>query len=345
MADWELRDPWFLLVALLAPLVYYLAAGRNPATATYSTLSVLDGAARTWRVRLMPVPAILLALAVVAMALALGGPRIGDDQTRVRREGIAIVMVVDRSSSMNARDLVPEDTTRNRLDVVKELFRRFVEGDDDQSAGGGRPDDVLGLVAFAGYADGLCPLTLDHGNLMAVLDDLAIVTQRSEDGTAMGEGLALAVERLRKSPAKSKVAILLTDGVNNAGDITPAQAAELARAQDVKVYCIGAGTQGIAPYPARDPFTGRTVLRRTRVEIDEATLKAIAKTTAGRYFRATDAQSMAEIYRQIDELERTEITELRYLQYDERFGTCVAAALLLLAMAGLLNGTYFRRLP
>lgn len=345
MPDWELRDPWFLLIAVLAPVVYHLAAGRNPATATYSTLTLLDHTPRSWRARLANTPAVLLALAVVAVALALAGPRIPDEETRIRRKGIAIVMVVDRSGSMNARDLVGDDTSVNRLDVVKDLFRRFVLGDDKASAGEGRPDDVIGLVAFARYADGLCPLTLDHGNLVSVVDDLAIVTERAEDGTALGEGLALAVERLRRHPAQSKVAILLTDGVNNAGNITPAEAAKLARSQDVKVYCIGAGTQGIAPVPAYDPFSGRQVLRRARVEIDENTLKAIAAQTDGRYFRATDAEGLAEVYRQIDQLERTEITELRYLQYDERSGTCVWAALALIGAAGLLAGTFFRRLP
>ena len=350
MPDWELRDPLFLLIAAAAPVVYFLVVRRSLSAVTYSALSMFDRTPQSLRARLANTPALLLALAVVAMAIALAGPRMGDDQSRVRREGIAIVMVVDRSGSMRARDLVKGDVSVDRLQVVKALFKQFVLGDAAgeriaKGVGEGRPEDVIGLVAFARYADGLCPLTLDHGNLVSIAGDLEIVTDRREDGTALGEGLALAVERLRKHPARSKVAILLTDGVSNVGDITPKQAAELARAHDVKVYCIGAGTRGSAPVPVQDPFTGRQVLRSSRVEIDEETLEAIASITGGRYFRATDADSLAGIYGLIDRLERTEVTELRYLQYHEWYGLFVAAALVLIGAGSLLAGSVFRRLP
>jgi Ca-activated chloride channel family protein len=236
----------------------------------------------------------------------------------------------------------PDDVDVDRLDAVKEVFRHFVLGDEESP---GRPDDMIGLVAFARYADGLCPLTLDHGNLANILDDLEIVTRQEEDGTALGEGLALAVERLRDNPAASKVAILLTDGVNNVGDISPQQAAELAAAHHVKVYCIGAGTTGQAPYPVQDPFTGQTVLRAMRVEIDEQTLKEIADKTGGEYFRATDAESLERIYGQIDQLERTEIEQVTYLEYDEHYGAFTLAALALLAIGTLASATFLRRLP
>ena len=350
MFSWEFRDPWFLGIALCAPFFYFLLAKRSPASATYSNLDLFDDTPRTWRTRLANIPAQLFALAVVAMAIALAGPRTPDDETRVRREGIAIVMAVDRSGSMQARDMVKGDVGVDRLAVVKAMFRQFVLGDGTGKSWTGdvrrgRPDDVIGLVAFARYADGLCPLTLDHGNLINVADDLEIVTERSEDGTAMGEGLALAVERLRRHPAASKVAVLLTDGVNNAGDIAPMAAAELAAAHDIKVYCIGAGTKGLAPFPAQDPFTGRTVLRAVQVDIDEQTLKSIAGKTGGRYFRATDAKSLAEIYSEIDRLERTEITELRYLEYHEWYSVFAGAALAMIGAGGLLGGSFFRRLP
>ena len=350
MSSWEFRDPWFLAAALLAPACYYLLVRRSPASVTYSTFVILRRAPRSIRARLAFTPAFLHALAVVAMAIALSGPRSGVAETRVRREGIAIMMIVDRSSSMNARDMVKDDTNVNRLDAVKSIFKQFVLGETDDDfvvadIGSGRPDDVIGLVAFARYADGLCPLTLDHGNLTSIVGDLSIVTQRSEDGTALGEGLALAVERLRKHPARSKVAILLTDGVNNAGNVTPQQAAELAVAHQVKVYCIGTGTRGVAPVPARDPFTGRIVFRPGRVQIDEETLKAIASRTEGHYFRATDAEGLADIYSRIDQLERTQIKELRYLQYHEWFGAFVWTALGLIVAGGLLGGSLFRRLP
>ncbi len=346
----EFRDPWFLLVALLAPVVYHLLTGAASTAVTYSTLAFLDRLSVTIRARLAPIPAVLIAGAVVAMALALAGPRTGDDQTRIRREGIAIVMVVDRSGSMQARDMVKGDMNVDRLEAVKAIFKQFVLGDDaDQKwvdvATVGRPDDVIGLIGFARYADGLCPLTLDHGNLVNILDDLGIVRDRVEDGTALGEGLALAVERLRGHQAKSKVVILLTDGVNNAGDIAPEQAAELASAHGVKVYAIGVGTDGIAHVPVRHPLTGQQVLQPIRVEVDEDTLKAIAHQTAGRYFRATDAQALAEIYRQIDQLERTQITEHRYLEYRQWYGPFVWSALAMIGSGSLLAGSFFRRLP
>ncbi len=281
MSNWEFRDPWLLLTSLLGVLVWWLAV-RAPSQVQFSSLAVFDRIPRTWRARLATVPACLLAIAVVALSVALARPRTPDAQTKVSREGIAIMMAVDRSGSMNARDLVVEDTGIDRLTVVKKVFRDFVLG--QEGAGRGRADDTIGLIAFARFADSLCPLTLDHGNLAVLVDDLEIVTQRSEDGTAIGEGLALAVERLRKNPAKSKVIILLTDGVNNVGAIDPLQAAELAAAENIKVYCIGAGTEGFAPVPQQDPFTGRIVLRRAYVEIDEATLREISDKTGGRIF-------------------------------------------------------------
>lgn len=350
MLDWEFRDPWFLLVALLAPLLYVLMTKGSRSVVRYSTLALVEKSLITLRARLANTPFQLLALALVPMAIALAGPRTPDAETRVRRKGIAIVMVVDRSGSMQARDLVKDDVSINRLEVVKRLFQQFVLGDQEgrvwsADIGSGRPDDVIGLVAFARFADSLCPLTLDHGNLVNIANDLEIVSEPTEDGTALGEGLSLAVERLRRNPAKSKVVILLTDGVNNAGKITPAEAAELAAAYGVKVYAIGTGTRGLAPVPVWDPFTQRQVLRAAHVEIDEDTLKAIARKTGGRYYRATDAQGLAEIYRRIDRLERTEISEIRYLQYHERYTGFAWAALGLIGASGLLAGSFFRRLP
>jgi Ca-activated chloride channel family protein len=348
--DWEFRDPWLLWLVLLAPLVYLLLTRSRQAAVQYSTLTLLEHSPSSLRARLVNLPSFLLALAIAAMAVALAGPRMPNDETRVRREGIAIVMVVDRSGSMRARDLVKDDTSLNRLEVVKKIFRQFVVGDREESHwsrgfGNGRTDDVIGLVAFARYADGLCPLTLDHGNLLNIVNDLEIVKDRNEDGTALGEGLALAVERLRQHAAKSKVAILLTDGVNNAGTITPSQSAELALTHGVKVYAVGTGTRGLAPVPVTDRFTGRVFLQPARVEIDEGTLKEIAQKTDGRYFRATDAEGLAEIYKEIDRLERTEISEVRYLQYQERYGSLVWMALMMMGGSGLLAGSIFRRLP
>ena len=337
----ELRDSTFLLFALLAPVVFLLA-NRTGSAVRYSSLTIPDGAPRSWRSRLTVLPAFLYALATVGLAIALAGPRTPSAETKVSREGIAIMMVLDHSGSMNARDLVEDDTSVNRLDVVKAVFKEFILGG-DQAAG--RADDAVGFIAFAGFADSLCPLTLDHGNLAAIVDDLEIVNRRDEDGTAIGDGLALAVERLRRSPAKSKVAIVLTDGVNNAGAITPIQAAELATASNVKVYSIGAGTNGLAPFPSVDPFSGRTILRPTYVELDEESLREIAEQTGGQYFRATDRAGLAEIYQEIDRLERTEVSETRYLQYTEHYSLFVIISLVLLATAAISSKTIFRTIP
>lgn len=340
MLDWEFRDPLFLLAGLLAPLVYALAA-RLPASVTYSSLDLLATAPASWRARLARLPAALLGLATLALAVALAGPRTGDAVTKIRQEGIAIAMIVDRSGSMQARDFVAEDASLSRLDAVKTVFRDFVLGG---RLGPGRAQDLIGLVGFARYADALCPLTLDHGNLTAILDDMRIVEERSEDGTAIGEGLALGVARLRRHPASSKVAILLSDGVNNAGEIGPMQAADLAAAHGIRVYTIGAGRTGYAPVPVQT-WGGRVVLQRAYVEIDEKTLEAIAERTAGRYFHAADAEGLERTLAEIDALERSEISEVRYLEYYYHHRAFVGTALGLILGAALLAGSTLRTLP
>ncbi len=332
----DLRDPLFLVVGLLAIPVYLLAS-RLPSAVVWSSLTLVDGAPRSLRTRLVPLPAALLALAVVALAVALAGPRTGDASSKVHREGIAIAMVVDRSGSMQARDFVEGDASASRLDVVKKVFREFVEKP-------GRGDDLIGLVSFARYADGACPLTGDHGNLLNILEQQEIVTERSEDGTAVGEGLALAVERLRHQEVRSKVAILLTDGVSNAGDITPMQAAELAQQHGIKVYTIGAGRTGWAPVPVR-MGNGTIALRRAFVETDEETLHDIAEHTGGRYFHAADADALGDVIAEIDELERSEIIEVRYLEYEQHYASFVVLALVSMLASSLLAGTWLRRLP
>ncbi|MEE2673618.1 MAG: VWA domain-containing protein [Myxococcota bacterium] len=336
LGGFELRDPLFLLVGLLALPVYWLAS-RLPSVVTYSSLSLVDGAPRSLRSRLAGLPALLLSLAVAALAIALAGPRTGEATSPVHRAGIAIAMVVDRSGSMQARDFVQGDTSVSRLDVVKQVFRDFVEKP-------GRIDDMIGLVTFARYADGACPLTGDHGNLLAILEQQEIVTERQEDGTAVGEGLALAVERLRHQEVRSKVAILLTDGVSNAGDITPLQASELAVRQGIKVYTIGAGRTGWAPVPVQLPG-GSVGLRRAFVEIDEETLREIAERTQARYFHADDAEALGEVIEEIDRLERSEINEVRYLEYEPHYAVFVIGAIAFMLASSLLSGSWLRRLP
>ena len=336
----EFREPLLLLLAVLAvPL--YLLARRAPGRLVFSSLGILPGEAGGWRRRFAWVPDVMLCLALIALVVALAGPRVGERFSRIHREGIAIMMVVDVSSSMRALDLSTAARERTRLEAVQDVFEAFVLGGGDLA---GRPDDAIGLVSFAGFADTAAPLTLDHNNLAAVARDLSTVRDRTEDGTAIGDALALAVERLRESTARSRIAVVLTDGVNNAGVESPAAAAELARSMGVKVYTIGAGTTGLAPVRMEDRF-GRSILRSMRVEVDEAVLRQIAEVAGGQYFRAEDAEGLERVYAEIDRLERTRITEDRSRQYDELFAVPLAFALALLAIGWLARGTLFARLP
>lgn len=341
LGGFEFSHPWFLFGILLAALVFRQAS-RLSASVTYSSLSLVASKRRSLRERLVWLPPLLFALATCALAIALAGPRTGDSVSEVKREGIAIAMVVDRSGSMEARDFVRGDTSTSRLDVVKRIFRDFVVG--GGAFGDGRPDDLIGLVTFARYADGLCPLTLDHGNLVAILDEIQTPVDQTEDGTAVGEGLGLAVERLRREETASKIVILLTDGVNNSGDIEPLQAADLAAEFGIKVYTIGAGYTGLAPYPVRRA-DGRMTLQRVPVEIDEVTLQQIAERSGGRYFHATNEDGLIEVIEEISRLERSEVSEIRYLEYEYHFAPAVATALGLITLGFLLSSTWLRRLP
>lgn len=338
----EFRSPVFLGLIVLIPLCLYLHT-RIRSMIQYSSLAIVDQVPPSWKIRLVHLPSILMAAALFSLVIALAGPRSPDKETLVREQGIAIMMVLDHSGSMQARDLVRDDTSVDRLAVVKEVLREFVSGDSRHL--GGRAHDLIGLIAFAGYADSLCPLTLDHGNLQAMVNDLEIVTSRSEDGTALGDGLGLAVERLRNSDAESKVVILMTDGVNNAGSISPDQTGALAAQMGIKVYCIGVGSKGVAPFPSIDPFTRRQTLQPLRVNIDEKLLEQIAEQTGGRYFRATNKDVLSEIYREIDQLERTEHSETRYLQYTEHYATFVLSGLCLMGTGLLSARSMFQTLP
>jgi Ca-activated chloride channel family protein len=339
MSGLEFRDPVFLLLLILAPFIYLLAH-RSPAVVRFSSLDLLEATPRSWRTRMLPLPPLMLALAWAVLTIAMAGPRTGEANTRVYREGIAMVLVVDRSGSMNARDFVAEDQSIDRLAAVKAVLARFLGA---EGGGQGRPDDLVGLVTFARYADSVAPLTLDHTNLIAILEDISIVTNPDEDGTAVGEGLALAVERLHRQKAASKVIILLTDGVSNVGDISPDQAAELAAANNIQIYAIGAGRTGYAPFPVE--WRGQRVLRQVFVELDERTLEAIAERTGGHYFHAENADALEEIYREIDSLERSEIVEVRFMQYEEHYAAFAISGFALLLLSGIATRSLLRRLP
>ncbi len=336
----EFAETWLLLLLLLAPVVFwlsYLSRGR----VVYSSLKLLPAHSASWRTRLAWLPDALLALAVAAFVIAAAGPRRGEENAKIRREGIAILCAIDISGSMMALDLSPPKKEQTRLDAVKVAFERFVLGGANLS---GRPDDAIGLVSFARYADTRSPLTLDHANLIAAARQLQIVSDREEDGTAIGAGLALGVERLRTFKAKSKVLVLLTDGVQNFDEISIDAAIDEARDGKVKVYTIGAGTNGMAAVrvPTGD---GGSQLMQTQVQIDEQTLTEIADKTGGKYFRVTDNASLSAVYAQIDALERTAIEDTRFANYEQLFASVLVTALALLVVGLLLRATLFRRVP
>ena len=343
--DWigqlELREPWLLLSALIAVPIF-LISRRATSKLGFSSLRLLPEHSHTWRTRLLWVPDALIAVAAIAFAVALAGPRIPDQEITVSREGIAIMMVIDTSGSMQALDLSPQTLDRTRLQVARDVFTAFVTGDDALS---GRPNDAIGLVTFAQAADSRVPLTLDHDLLAELASAIDIADEEESSRTAIGDGLNLATVRLKRSKAASKVIILLTDGRANAGE-PPEKAAENARSKGIKVYTIGVGTKSPqAPVRVKDR-SGRERIQTMRNEpLDEEMLKRIADTTQGEYFRATDAASLAQIYAQIDRLERTELDEARLVEYSEHFEGFVSAGLLLAIAGWLLSGTAFRRLP
>ena len=335
----EFAHPLFLIVALLAPLAVWWSM-RSAGRVVFSSLRALPAGGKTWRTALAWVPDVLFGVAIVALAIALAGPRAGDKSSRVRRDGIAIMMAVDVSGSMRALDLSERNRELTRLDAVKQVFERFVIGGKKLA---GRVDDAIGLVAFARYADTRSPLTLDHGNLATAARQLAFAPE-DEDGTAIGAGLELAVQRLLEFESRSKVVILLTDGESNVHDIDEDTAIDDAVKAGIKVYTIGAGTNGVAPIRV-DYGDGDTRLMQTQVSIDETTLRKIADKTGGQYFRATDNASLHRIYAQIDKLERTTMEEERFTEYNQFYGWFVALAMILVVVALALRGTVLRRLP
>ncbi len=338
--SFEFAEPVLLVLLALVPAIFllsYLSRGR----VIYSSLKLLPAHSSSWRTRLAWLPDALFAVAVAALVVAAAGPRRGEENSKIRREGIAIMCAIDISGSMMALDLSPPKKEQTRLDAVKEVFERFVLGGSEL---GGRPDDAIGLVSFARYADTRSPLTLDHANLIAAARQLQLVSDRSEDGTAIGAGLALGVERLRSFKAKSKVLVLLTDGVQNFDEISIDSAIDDARAGKVKVYTIGAGTNGMAAVrvPTGD---GGSRLMQTEVQIDEQTLREIADKTGGKYFRATDNASLKSVYEQINTLERTTLEDTQFANYQQLFAWFLASGMALLVLALLLRATVFRRVP
>jgi len=343
MMQWfsiRFAEPLALVLIVLA-IPAFLWAHAGAGRVVFSSLRALPLGGHTWRTRLAWVPDVLIALAIASLAIALAGPRKGDKAHRIRREGIGIVMAVDVSGSMRALDLSAKNEELTRLDAVKKVFEQFVLGGDGLQ---GRDDDAIGLVAFARYADTRSPLTLDHNNLVAAARQLDFAKQ-DEDGTAIGAGLELAVQRLSEfQKVRSRIVVLLTDGVSNIHDIDEDTAIEDAAKAGIKVYTIGAGTNGVAPIRV-DRGDGTTQLMQMPVEIDEGMLRRIAEKTGGQYFRATDNSSLEKIYKQIDKLERAKLEGEKFLEYTQYYQWFVAAAMALVVLALLLRGTILRRLP
>ncbi len=313
-------SPWYLLLLLLVPLLAWRYWGPRPRPAIpFSSVGLAAQIASTLRQRLTWLPLALTLSAIVVLIVAIARPREGREQTVTESEGIAIELVVDRSSSMQALDFQVDGKRVDRLTAIKKVAGSFVTGDKNLP---GRFSDLVGLITFASYADGETPPTLDHAFLVSQLNNAKIVTSRGENGTAIGDAISLGVEKLvaldtrQKEKVKSKIIILLTDGENNAGELEPLQAAELAETMGIKVYTIGVGTKGEAPIPVTDMF-GRSTLRWMPVNIDEVTLEKVASATGGKYFRATDTDSLASIYAEIDQLEKSNVEAHHYVDYRE----------------------------
>ena len=332
--DPEFKTPLVLaLIPLLLALFWYEHKRREGASFRFSSLSLMRQIGTTWRVRWSFLPWVLRVFVLVLLLIALSGPRKLLTQSRISSEGIDIVLALDVSGSMSAEDYVINGQRISRLDIIKSTVEDFIKQ---------RPDDRLGLVVFGSQAYTVCPLTTDHEWLLENLHQVRIGV--IEDATAIGSGIATSLLRLKNSSTKTKVIVLLTDGVNNSGKIDPLTAAKTAQAMGIKVYTIGAGTTGIVPFPVTDEF-GNKHYEEAQFDLDEDTLKKIAAMTGGEYFRAADTESLRHVYAQIDKLEKTKIEKKGYKQYEPLFWYFVDAALVLLALEIILTNTVFLKIP
>ena len=324
-------NPTYLyLLLLLIPMIgwYIWKLCKSQASLQVSSSEAFDApGATSWKVYLRHVPFVLRMAAVAVLIIILARPQSTNSWQNTSTEGIDIVMAMDISSSMLAQDLKP-----NRLEASKDVAASFING---------RPNDNIGLVVFAAESFTQCPLTTDHTVLLNLFKDIqpGII----QDGTAIGLGLANAVSRIKDSQARSKVIILLTDGVNNAGEIAPVTAAEIAKTFGIRVYAIGVGTRGKAPFPFQTAFGIQ--YQDVDVDIDEPPLKQIAATTGGQYFRATDNASLKEIYSEIDKMEKTKISVQQYSKKQEEYKNWALLLFALLLVEILLRNTLLRNIP
>lgn len=329
--DIQFANSWVFWLLLILPAYwsyYWLSLKNQYPEITFSTLQPLRDYKRSYKEYLVHSPIVLRSLAIVLIITALARPQTSLSRETVSTEGIDIVLALDISSSMLAQDFTP-----NRLEAAAEVAQNFIEG---------RPNDRIGLVVFAGESFTQCPITTDHKVLLDALNNLE--SGLIEDGTAIGMGLATAADRLKDSEAKSKVVILLTDGENNQGIIDPKTAAEIAASLKMRVYTIGVGTEGMAPYPVKDRF-GRTMLQEVKVNIDEKLLEYIANLTGVSYYRATDGNKLQDIFGEIDRLEKNRIEVASFKRYHEEFYPLALAALFLLVLEQLISLLIIKRIP
>ncbi len=333
LEHFEFYSPYYLWLLVLLPFLgYWLYANRyNQRAKMLFSAGEQFGGFKTVKNKMLPLLSLFLLLAFALVTIGLARPRSVDVTAKTKKtKGIDIMLAIDVSASMLARDLKP-----NRLQALKKTAINFIKK---------RPNDRFGVVLYAGEAFTQVPITSDHRIVMQAVRKINFdqLFNTLDQGTAIGMGLATAINRLKDSKAKSKVVILMTDGVNNTGEIHPLTALELAKQFGIKVYTIGIGTNGYAPTPVAIAPDGSFVYRNAKVEIDEKLLKQIAEETGGKYFRATDNTKLNEIYKEIDKLEKTEIKELKYYNYKELYRPYVLIAIALLFLGGLLKYTWLK---
>lgn len=327
----RLADPFWLALVPVVLLLMWRRRSRRP-TVLFSSVAELERLPRTLAQRVRGKLFLLELLGLLALVIAIARPQSGREDSVVSSFGVAIELVIDKSDSMRATDLDPDRWDREqltRLDVVRKVVADFVDAGGDLP---GRPNDLIGLVSFAGYVDSHCPLTLDHEAVLKLLKDVQVPvvdprdpSAREQVATAIGDALVIAVDRLRDAPAKTKVVVLLSDGESNIGEASPRAGAEAAKADGVKIYTVGIGT----------PSQG----------LDEATMKEVAEISGGQYFNARDAAGLEKVYGEIDRLERSEITAKQYTQWRERYLPFLLAGIALIVVHRLLLDTRFRSLP
>ena len=335
--------PWLLLLLLLIPILAYFRGKRGPAAAlTFSSTSSLRSLGKTSAARAGKFLRSLLLLALALLVVALARPQLGKSLTEVEASGIDIMLVLDVSQSMLTKDFSVGGDRATRIDAIREVTRQFIEA---------RPNDRIGIIAFAGHPYVISPMTLDHDWLLQNLE--RVRTGLVEDGTAIGSAIASAANRLNDKRSKSRVIVLLTDGENNAGKIPPTTAAEAVKALQIRFYAIGAGINGIAPAPVFDPRTGKPytdmfgniMYQNQKVQFNEAGLKEVARIADGQFFRATDTKSLEQIFRDIDKLEKTTVAVKKYRQYRDLFPVCIMTGCGLLLAQLLLSQTIWKKLP